>query len=135
MLNKVKNTIEKYNLINENDKILVAVSGGPDSISLLNVLYELKYNICVAHVNHGLRENAKLDEEYVLNYCKEKNIPCFIKRVNLKEMLNGMTTEEAGRKVRYDFFIEILEKENCSKIATAHNNNDSAETVLMNIIR
>ena len=115
MLNKVKNIIEKYNLIEPADKILVAVSGGPDSISLLNILYELKYNICVAHVNHGLRGNAKIDEEYVLKFCEEKGIQCFIKRVNLKEILNGMTTEEAGRKVRYDFFNEVLEKENCTK--------------------
>jgi tRNA(Ile)-lysidine synthase len=135
MLNKVKNTIEKFNMIESNDKILVAVSGGPDSISLLNILYELKYNICVAHINHGLRENANIDEEYVLNFCKERNIPSFIKKVNLKEMLNGMTTEEAGRKVRYDFFYEVIEKENCTKLATAHNSNDNAETVLMNIIR
>lgn len=135
MLNKVKETIEKYNLINQNDKILVAVSGGPDSISLLNILYELKYNICVAHVNHGLRENAKIDEEFVLKFCSERNIPCFVKKVNLREMLNGMTEEEAGRKVRYDFFNEVLKNENCTKIATAHNSNDSAETVLMNIIR
>ena len=135
MLNKVKETIEKYNLISKEDKIVVAVSGGPDSISLLNILYELKYNICVAHLNHGLRESAKIDEEYVLNFCAERNIPCFIKKVNLKEILNGMTTEEAGRRVRYEFFNEIMEKEKCTKIATAHNSNDSAETVLMNIIR
>ena len=135
MLNKVKNTIEKFNMIESNDKILIAVSGGPDSISLLNILYELKYNICVAHINHGLRENANIDEKFVLNFCSEKNIPCFIKKVNLKEMLNGMTTEEAGRKVRYDFFYEVMKNENCTKIATAHNSNDNAETVLMNIIR
>lgn len=135
MLNKVKNTIEKFNMIEANDKILVAVSGGPDSISLLNILYKLKYNICVAHINHGLRENANIDEEFVLDFCNKKKIPCFIKKVNLKEMLNGMTTEEAGRKVRYDFFYEVMEKEKCTKIATAHNSNDNAETVLMNIIR
>ena len=135
MLNKVKNTIEKFNMIESNDKILIAVSGGPDSISLLNILYEVKYNICVAHINHGLRENANIDEKFVLNFCSEKNIPCFIKKVNLKEMLNGMTTEEAGRKVRYDFFYEVMKNENCTKIATAHNSNDNAETVLMNIIR
>ena len=88
MLNKVKNTIEKYNMINKEDKILVAVSGGPDSISLLNILYELKYNICVAHINHGLRENANGDEEFVIEFCKKKNIPCFVKKVNLKNMLN-----------------------------------------------
>ena len=133
--NKVKNTIEKYNLINKEDKVLVAVSGGPDSISLLNILYELGYNICTAHVNHGLRENAENDEKYVIEFCKIRNIPCFIRKVKLKEIESDMTTEELGRKIRYDFFEEIIKQENCTKIATAHNANDNAETVLMNMIR
>lgn len=132
---KVYNTIQLNNLINESDKVLVGVSGGPDSLSLLNILFELGYNICVAHVNHGIRDNANIDEEFVKNFCIEKNIPCFVKKINLKDNLDGMTLEEAGRKARYDFFYEVLQKENCSKIATAHNSNDSAETVLMNIIR
>lgn len=135
MKNKVKNTIEKFNLLNEEDKILVAVSGGPDSISLLNILYELGYNICTAHVNHGLRENAENDEKYVTKFCKAKDIPCFIKKVKLKEIESDMTTEELGRKIRYEFFDEIMKQENCTKIATAHNANDNAETVLMNMIR
>ena len=135
MLEKVKNTIKKFNLIDNNDKIVVGVSGGPDSISLLNILYELGYDVYVAHINHGLRENAKLDEKYVEDFCKKKNIPYFLKNVDLKKNLNGMTTEEAGRKIRYDFFNEIMENEKCNKIATAHNSNDNAETVLMNIIR
>ena len=83
--NKVKQTIEKYNLIEENDKILVAVSGGPDSLSLLNILHDLGYDLCVAHVNHGLRENAQIDEEFVEKFCKEKSIPCYIKKIKLKE--------------------------------------------------
>ena len=135
MKNKVKSTIEKYNLINKEDKVLVGVSGGPDSISLLNILYELGYNICTAHINHGLRENAGNDEKYVVEFCEKRNIPCFVKRVKLNEIESDMTTEELGRKVRYDFFNEIMEKENCTKIATAHNANDNAETVLMNMIR
>ena len=135
MLNIVKATIKKYNLIEEKDKIVIGVSGGPDSICLLDVLHKLGVNICVAHVNHGLRENANLDEEYVIGFCRKINVPCFVKKVNLKENLNGMTTEEAGRKVRYDFFREIMGKENCTKIATAHNSNDNAETVIMNMIR
>ena len=141
MKNKVKETIKKYNLIENDDKILVAVSGGPDSISLLNVLHDFGYNLCVAHVNHGLRENASIDEEFVEHFCKEKGIPCFIKKINLKELmktdanLKGMSTEEAGRKARYDFFAEICQKENCTKIATAHNSNDNVETVIMNMIR
>lgn len=135
MLNKVSQTIKKYNLLEKSDKVLLGVSGGPDSMTLLFVLHSLGYNICVAHINHGLRENANLDEEYVLNYCNNQNIPCFVKKINLKENLNGMSTEEAGRKARYDFFEEICLKEKCNKIATAHNSNDNAETVLMNIVR
>lgn len=139
MENKIKQTIKKYNLIEKNDKVLVAVSGGPDSLSLLNVLYSLGYNLCVAHVNHGLRENANIDEKFVESFCKEKNIPCFIKKIQLKEAIEtdfkGMSTEEAGRKARYDFFEEVLREQNCTKIATAHNSNDNVETVIMNMIR
>lgn len=135
MIEKVKETIEKYNLIEKYDKIIVGVSGGPDSICLLHVLYTLGYDLYVCHINHGLRDSANLDEEYVEKFCKDKNIPFFSKRVNLKEISNNMTIEEAGRKVRYDFFNEILEKENGTKIATAHNSNDNAETIIMNMIR
>lgn len=135
MINKVKNTIKKYNLICDNDKILIGVSGGPDSLTLLNILYELGYNICVAHINHGLRENAEKDEEFVKKICDDKKIPCYIKKVKLNEIDSNMTLEELGRKVRYDFFYEIIEKNNCTKIATAHNANDNAETVIMNMIR
>ena len=128
-------------MIEENDKILVAVSGGPDSLSLLNILHDLGYDLCVAHVNHGLRENAQIDEEFVEKFCKEKSIPCYIKKIKLKEEmeldvnLKGMSTEEAGRKIRYDFFKEILEEQKCTKIATAHNSNDNVETVIMNVFR
>ena len=135
MIDKVKKMIEKFNLFSKEDKILVGVSGGPDSITLLNILYELGYNICVAHINHGIRENAEKDEEFVQNFCKQRNIPCFVKKVKLKEMNSNMTLEELGRKVRYDFFYEILSQESCTKITTAHNANDNAETVMMNIIR
>ena len=135
MIEKVKETIKKYNLIDKDEKILVGVSGGPDSIALVTILHKLGYNLCVAHINHGLRENAILDEEYVLEYCKKINIPCFIKKANLNENSENMSIEEAGRKIRYDFFNEILMQENCTKIATAHNSNDNAETIIMNMIR
>ena len=135
MLNKVKETIEKYNLIDKNDKIVAAVSGGPDSISLLDILYKLNYNICVAHVNHGLRENAIIDQKFVEDFCNKRNIPCFVKQIKLKELKDKMTLEEAGRKERYDFFYEVMKSQKCNKIATAHNSNDNAETVIMNIIR
>lgn len=117
------------------------MSGGPDSMSLLNALIniskKINFKIQVAHINHMLREEADLETEYVLKFCEEKNIPCYIKKENVKELSikQKIGTEEAGRRLRYEFFEEVLEKTGANKIATAHNANDNAETVLMNIIR
>lgn len=140
---KVIDTIEKYKLIQNGDRIVVGVSGGPDSICLINILYEIQkeknitFELYVCHINHMIREEASSDEEFVKNYCKSKQIPFFAKHVKVEELAKDLKigTEEAGRKVRYDFFGEILEKVNANKIATAHTKNDNAETVLMNIIR
>lgn len=141
MINKVLKTIQKYNLINENDKIVVAVSGGPDSMCLLHILNELKeklkFSIYVAHVNHMIRKEADEETEYVKNYCSNLNIPCFVKKADVVEIASQkkIGTEEAGRRVRYDFFEEVLKEVGANKIAIAHNANDNAETVLMNIFR
>jgi len=139
--NKIKNTIKKYGLIKNGDNIVIGVSGGPDSMTLLNVLInikeELDFNIVVAHINHMMRPEAEEETLYVENFCKDRNIECFIKREKVEEVAkkNNMGTEETGRKVRYEFFDEVLKKVNANKIATAHNANDNAETILMNIIR
>ncbi len=138
---KIKKTITKYNLIENGDKIVVGVSGGPDSMTLLNILLKIKeeysLEIYVAHINHMIRENAKIDEEYVENYCLKNNIECFIKRANVieksKQEKKGL--EEIGREIRYNFFEEVLKNKNANKIAIAHNLNDRAETIIMNLIR
>ena len=141
MQRKILQTIKKYSLIQTNDIIVVAVSGGPDSISLLDVLNKLKnqlgIQIIVAHVNHQIRKEADEDEKYVQDYCKKNKIKCYTKRIDVTEYANNnkIGLEEAGRKVRYDFFNEILKKENANKIAIAHNKNDKVETVIMNILR
>ncbi len=137
----VLNTIKKYNLIENGDKLVLGVSGGPDSISMLNILNELReemnFEIVVAHINHGIRENAKIDEKFVLNFCKNIGIECYVLNTNIKELSKeeGRGLEETGRIVRYNFFDEILQKTNSNKIAIAHNQNDNAETIIMNIIR
>ncbi len=141
MEDKVLETIKKYNLINNNDKIVVAVSGGPDSMCLLNILKNLKekFNIqlFVAHVNHMIREEADSETEYVKKYCEQNNIECFIKKANVLEMAKEQKkgTEEMGRIVRYDFFDYVANKVSANKIAIAHTENDNAETVLMNLMR
>ena len=140
---QVLDTIKKYNLIEQNDKIVCAVSGGPDSICMLDILRRIKeenkinFDIIVCHINHMIREEATADEQYVENYCKKYAIPFFAKRVDVKKIAenNKQGTEEAGRKVRYDFFEEIFQKENATKIAIAHNKNDKIETIIMNVFR
>ncbi len=140
---QVLETIKKYNLIQQNDKIVCAVSGGPDSICMLDILRIIKeekqinFDIIVCHINHLIREEATADEQYVKNYCQKYEIPFFVRRVDVKKNAenNKQGTEEAGRKVRYDFFEEIFQKENATKIAIAHNKNDKIETIIMNVFR
>ena len=143
MEQKVFETIKKYNLIENGDKIVVGVSGGPDSISLLNALKNiqkegiLNFEIIVAHINHQIREEANSDEEYVKNYCLKNQIKFFSKRIDVINYANNnkIGLEEAGRILRYNFFDEIMEEEKAQKVAIAHNKNDKAETIIMNILR
>ena len=138
---KFLQTINKYNLIESGDKIVLGVSGGPDSISMLVLLNELReklnFEIVVAHINHGIRENAKLDEEYVRKFCEKLNVKFYVLNTNVKKIAKEEKRgiEETGRIIRYNFFEEILKKENANKIAIAHNKNDNVETIIMNIMR
>lgn len=141
MLEKVKKTIMKYHLIDPKDKIVLGVSGGPDSTAMLVCLNELSkeidFEMVVCHINHGMRENAKLDEEYVKEFCEKINIPVFVLHSNVLEEAKKQKrgVEETGRMIRYDFFEEILEKTGSNKIAIAHSRNDNVETIMMNILR
>lgn len=138
---KVRNCITKYELLQKSDSVVVGVSGGPDSITLLNILLTLKeeYNlkIYVAHINHMIRENAIKDEEYVKDFCNKNNIEVFIKKANIieKSKQDKKGLEETGREVRYEFFEEVLKNTNSNKIAIAHNLNDKIETIIMNLTR
>ncbi len=145
MKNKVLETIKKYNMVENGEKVVLAVSGGPDSICMLDILNDIKndetidmnFEIIVAHVNHMIRKEAEEDAKYVKKYCEEKQIEFYSKSIDVQKMANNnkIGLEEAGRKARYDFFDEILEKTNAQKIAIAHNKNDKVETVLMHILR
>lgn len=141
MKQRVLQTIKESNLIKDGDGIVIGVSGGPDSICLLHILNELKqelnFRIYVAHINHMIRKEADSETEYVKEFCKKLGIECYIKRIDVVKIANNLKrgTEETGRQIRYEFFEEILEKTNSNKIATAHNNNDKVETIIMNILR
>ena len=145
MREKILETIKKYNMIENGEKVVLAVSGGPDSICMLDILNDIKndvtidinFEIVVAHVNHMIRKEAEEDEKYVKKYCEENQIEFYSKSIDVQKMANNnkIGVEEAGRKARYNFFDEILEKTDAQKIAIAHNKNDKVETVLMHILR
>ena len=138
---QVFNCIQKFNLLGKDDIVVIGVSGGPDSLCLVNVLNSIKeklgFEIVIAHMNHLIRENAKKDEDFVKRYAKKKGIAFFSKRINVEELskIKKIGIEEAGRCARYEFFNEVLKEVSGTKIATAHTKNDNAETVLMNILR
>ncbi len=142
IVKQLLNTVEEQGLIQPGDKIVVAVSGGPDSVCLLHLLHRLKARLGIelygAHLNHNFRGiEAQMDAQYVLNLCEALDILCFIKSSDVEayKKEQQLTSEQAGRVLRYEFFEEVLKKVGASKIAVGHNKNDQGETVLMRLLR
>lgn len=138
---RVHKYIEKHDLIWSNDKLLVAVSGGPDSLALLHFLRMAnlvpKEAIFVGHVNHGLRENAVKEQFIVQTYCEKYDIPFFTEKINVNERAKSLHKgiEETARIVRYEFFEKIMAKESINKLVLAHHADDQIETILMRLVR
>ena len=134
---KISNNIEKHHLIEQNDKIIIGVSGGPDSIMLFNALLKLKtkfnFDFIVAHVNHMIREEATYDENLVRQMCIKNGIEihCLTIDVLNEAKVQKISTEECGRNIRYEFFNKLLSDTNSNKIAVAHNLGDNVETIIM----
>ena len=127
--------MEKSGLI-ENDKIIIAVSGGVDSITLLYLMEAINiFDIFVAHINHKIRENSDSDEEYVKLLTKNMGLKFLSKSLNPNLIASGESTEEWARKKRYDLLMKFLNKTKSKKILTAHHSNDQIETILMNLTR
>ncbi|WP_074116346.1 tRNA lysidine(34) synthetase TilS [Clostridioides difficile] len=142
IFDKVLSTINKHNLIQKGDKIVLGLSGGPDSVCLLHVLNRLKkdFNIEIyaAHLNHQIRGiEAQKDALYVSKLCEDMGIIFFVKSINVPKYCEneGLSLEEGARKLRYEMFYEIKDKIKANKIAIGHNLNDQAETVMMRIMR
>ena len=116
MEKRVLEYILENELLQEKEKVVVGVSGGPDSICLLEVLYRIKsqleIELVVAHINHMLRgEDANEDEKYVNNFCMERGIEVYSKRININEFAKKqrMSTETAGREARYEFLLLTMQ--------------------------
>ena len=135
-------TIKRYRMISTRDTVLAAVSGGPDSVCMLHILLglrdELGFDIVVAHLDHQFRgEESRRDAEFVSELadrfalrcvCHEENVPLFL-------MSNAMSAQDAARVLRYQFLVKTSKLEYCQRIATGHNADDQAETVLMRVLR
>lgn len=141
IINKVRETIRENKLIEKGDNIIVGASGGPDSQFLIYALVELRkemdFTIVLAHLNHLHRKEADFDESLVEDTAKKFGLDFRKKAASMDDYAKkyGLSSEDAGRRLRYEFFRGIQKDYPKSKIAVAHNLDDQAETVLMRIIR
>lgn len=138
LVKKVKEFIEKEELFSKQDKILVALSGGADSVALTRILITLGYHCEAAHCNFELRgEESDRDEDFVRNFCRSLNIKCHSIHFETRRYAaqQSISIEMAARELRYNWFSKICEESDCQVVAVAHHKDDSVETMLLNLIR
>ena len=139
-LQKVKHTISRYQMISEGDSLIVAVSGGPDSVCLLHLLHELKdelqTHLVVAHFDHGLRPAEDEDETaFARGLARSLQLPFETAKGRLLAKRTRGSREEVARDARYSFLERVRKRHKARKIALGHNLNDQAETILMRLLR
>ena len=135
---RVNNYIKEKKLLKTDDKILVALSGGADSVALLRVLLSLGYNCEAAHCNFHLRgEESDRDEQFVRDLCYEQKVRLQVAQFNTTEYAkeHHLSIEMAAREQRYSWFNQLCQNDGFTAIAVAHHRNDSIETFLLNLIR
>ena len=142
MIDKVLKFADEHEMLPESGCVLVCVSGGADSMCLLEVMrhisYERGFSVAAAHFNHGMRgEESDRDESFVHDYCDACGVPLYSGDGDVRAYANArnLSIEMAARELRYDFFNEAAEIADASRIATAHTADDNAETILMNLVR
>jgi tRNA(Ile)-lysidine synthase len=141
-LDKIKSTIKKHNMLQKNDGVLVGVSGGPDSVTLLHVLNSLKkeysLNILIGHLDHKFRGEESIgDRKFCESLAEKYSLEIVWEEVDVPKIAKekSISPEEAARTARYDFFKTMAKEKGIDKIAVGHTRDDQAETVLMRIIR
>lgn len=138
MLRKVSTYIRQRGLLNKTHPVLVAVSGGADSVALLDVLHRAGYTCIVAHCNFHLRgEESDRDEAFVRDLCAQTGVALQVKHFDTRAYAhaNHISIEMAARELRYRWFDEAARESGCQAVAVAHHQNDQAETLLLNLKR
>ncbi|MBS3810590.1 MAG: tRNA lysidine(34) synthetase TilS [Halanaerobiales bacterium] len=138
---RFKENIAKKRLVVNEDKLLLGISGGPDSLTMLDLFDSLRekmrLRIMVFHLNHLFREEADQEAEYVNKICEERNISSIIKKYDVPSYVKkeNLSPEEGARRIRFKFLKEICIRKDIQKVCLAHNKDDLVETVLFNIFR
>jgi tRNA(Ile)-lysidine synthase len=134
-------TISGYGLVKKGDSVLVALSGGPDSVALLYLLYgikdEIRLTLAAAHLDHAIRADSSRDREFCRELCHKLKVKFYSRKVDIGKLAKKEKSniEETGRNVRYEYLDSICARYGYNKIATGHTMDDNAETVLFNLIR
>ena len=138
---KLKKIIGKYDLLKKNDKVLIAFSGGPDSVFLFHCMNffreSLGLTLELVYVNHKLREDADEDIKFVKEFAEKYGVRYYIKEADIRKTAarEKISEEEAGREERYKIFFDIMKENNIDKIATGHNLDDNIETFIFRLLR
>ncbi|MDP3143514.1 MAG: tRNA lysidine(34) synthetase TilS [Candidatus Omnitrophota bacterium] len=139
IINQLKNTILRHKMLKAKDRLLLGVSGGPDSLAMLFLFNHLRQSmglrLYVAHLNHQMRKDAALDLEFVRKACRKLGIPFFGESINSLKLKAKGSLEEVAREIRRDFLIKIAKRNAIPVIALGHTKDDQAETVLMRLLR
>jgi tRNA(Ile)-lysidine synthase len=142
LINKVKNTAAKYSMLKNGDRVVVAVSGGPDSICLLNALHvlsdELNLSLHVAHLDHMFRGSQSAEEAmFVAEQAKKLGLSCTVEKIDVPAFCGrrGLSAQAGAREIRYEFLSRVAADVRATRIATGHTASDQAETFLLRLIR
>ncbi|MFH1247723.1 MAG: tRNA lysidine(34) synthetase TilS [Candidatus Omnitrophota bacterium] len=139
LIDNVRAVIKKYRLLQKGERVIVGVSGGPDSVALIYILNSLsrEFNLSLhmLHVDHKLRTDSFKDRKFVVELARKLNLPFTVEEVNLKLIKTRGSLEELARNIRLKIFLKTCKKNKTNKIALGHNLDDQAETVLMRMLR
>ena len=141
MIDRVRSFIKEYALIDKNDRVLIALSGGMDSVVLFDLLYKLKdemgFAVCAAHFDHMIRQASAQDAVFVQDLCKKRNVDIYMSKGDAKKYAGEerLSLEDAARRLRHSYIRHAASQAGAGKIAFAHHKNDRAETYLMRVMR
>ena len=133
----MRNILEKKCGLDMKVPVVAGVSGGPDSLCMLELLIQNGFKVVVGHMNHRLRPEAFKEAEIVAEFCGARSIPCIVSEQDVGTIAreSHLSIEEAGRKLRYEFLFDLAEKEGAQAVLVAHNADDQVETILMHLLR